>query len=111
MSVNTDDKAVDQLLSLGVAEVIVKDDLRKKLQSGKKLRIKLGIDPTGFDLHLGHMVVVHKLREFQELGHQIILLFGNFTGQIGDPSGKDTTRAMRTQAELEKNAQGYMDKV
>jgi tyrosyl-tRNA synthetase len=111
MSVNTDDKAVDQLLSLGVAEVIVKDDLRKKLQSGKKLRIKLGIDPTGFDLHLGHMVVVHKLREFQELGHQIILLFGNFTGQIGDPSGKDTTRAMRTQAELEKNAQGYMDQV
>lgn len=111
MSVNTDPKAIDQVLSLGVADVIVKEDLKKKMMSGKVLRIKLGIDPTGFDLHLGHMVVVHKLREFQELGHQIILLFGNFTGQIGDPTGKDTTRTMRTQEELEKNAQGYMDQV
>lgn len=111
MSVNTDEKAIDQLLSLGVADVIVREDLKKKLMSGKKLRVKLGIDPTGFDLHLGHMVVVHKLREFQELGHQIILLFGNFTGQIGDPTGKNETRKQRSQEELEKNAQGYMDQV
>lgn len=111
MSVNTDEKAIDQLLSLGVADVIVKEDLKKKLMSGKKLRVKLGIDPTGFDLHLGHMVVVHKLREFQELGHQIILLFGNFTGQIGDPTGKNETRKQRSQEELEKNAQGYLDQV
>lgn len=111
MSVNTDETAIDQVLNLGVADVIVKEDLKKKMKSGKVLRIKLGIDPTGFDLHLGHMVVVHKLREFQELGHQIILLFGNFTGQIGDPTGKDTTRAMRTQLELERNAQSYMDQV
>ncbi|MEK9160321.1 MAG: tyrosine--tRNA ligase [Patescibacteria group bacterium] len=111
MSVNTDEKAIDLLLSLGVADVIVKEDLKKKLMSGKKLRVKLGIDPTGFDLHLGHMVVVHKLREFQELGHQIILLFGNFTGQIGDPTGKNETRKQRSQEELEKNAQGYMDQV
>ncbi len=111
MSVNTDPKAIDQVLTLGVADVIVREDLRKKMMSGKVLRIKLGIDPTGFDLHLGHMVVVHKLREFQELGHQIVLVFGNFTGQIGDPTGKDTTRTMRTQQELEKNAQGYLDQV
>lgn len=111
MSVNTDEKAIDQVLSLGVADVIVREDLKKKMISGKVLRIKLGIDPTGFDLHLGHMVVVNKLREFQELGHQIILLFGNFTGQIGDPTGKNETRKQKTQAELEKNAQGYMDQV
>ena len=111
MTVNTDEKAIDNLLNLGVAEVIVKEDLKKKLRSGKVLRIKLGIDPTGFDLHLGHMVVVHKLREFQELGHQIILLFGNFTGRIGDPSGKSETRPMRTQEELEKNAQHYLKQV
>jgi tyrosyl-tRNA synthetase len=111
MSINTDEKTIDRLLSLGVADVIVKKELKKKLMSGKKLRIKLGIDPTGFDLHLGHMVVVHKLKEFQDLGHQIILLFGNFTGQIGDPTGKSETRAIRTQAELEENAKHYLDQV
>jgi tyrosyl-tRNA synthetase len=109
--VNTDDAAISRLLELGVAEVIVKTDLQKKLLSGKQLRIKLGIDPTGFDLHLGHMVVIHKLREFQELGHQIILLFGNFTGQIGDPTGKDQARRMRTQSELEENAKDYIKQV
>lgn len=108
MAVITDEKAIDQLLNLGVADVIVKEDLKKKLMSGKQLRIKLGIDPTGFDLHLGHMVVVHKLKEFQDLGHQIILLFGNFTGRIGDPTGKNETRPMRTQEELEANAKDYM---
>lgn len=108
----TDDNSkIESLLNNGVAEVIVKADLEKKLKSGKKMRIKLGIDPTGFDLHLGHMTVVHKLREFQALGHQIILLFGNFTGQIGDPSGKNETRPMRTQAELENNAQHYLKQV
>lgn len=102
---------VDSILSDGVADVIVKADLKKKLLSGKKLRIKLGIDPTGSDLHLGHMVVVHKLKEFQDLGHQIILLFGNFTGQIGDPSGKNEARPMRTQEELELNAKHYIKQV
>ncbi len=111
MAVITDDTAINLVLNLGTAEVIIKDDLRKKMQSGKVLRIKLGIDPTGFDLHLGHMVVVHKLREFQELGHQIILLFGNFTGQIGDPSGKAETRKMRSQENLETNAQHYLKQV
>ncbi len=108
MPIVTDEKAIDRLLNLGVADCIVREDLKKKLMSGKQLRIKLGIDPTGFDLHLGHMVVVHKLREFQELGHQIILLFGNFTGRIGDPTGKNETRPMRTQEELEANAADYL---
>ncbi len=111
MTVITDEKTVDQLLELGVAEVIVKEDLRKKLMSGKKLRVMLGIDPTGFDLHLGHMVVIHKLREFQDMGHHVILVFGNFTGQIGDPTGKDETRPMRTQEELENNAKDYLKQV
>ncbi len=111
MSIITDEVRIDRLLDLGVADVIVKEDLKKKLMSGKQLRIKLGIDPTGFDLHLGHMVVVHKLKEFQELGHQIILLFGNFTGRIGDPTGKNETRPMRTQEELEANAEHYVKQV
>lgn len=111
MPINTDEKIIKDLLSLGVADVIVQKDLLEKLKSGKKLRIKLGIDPTGFDLHLGHMVVVHKLKEFQDLGHQVVLLFGNFTGQIGDPTGKIETRGMRTQKELEKNAQHYIKQV
>ncbi len=105
------ERLVDSILSDGVADVIVKADLKKKLLSGKKLRIKLGIDPTGSDLHLGHMVVVHKLKEFQDLGHQIILLFGNFTGQIGDPTGKNESRPMRTQEELELNAKHYIEQV
>ncbi|MBT4384304.1 tyrosine--tRNA ligase [Candidatus Peregrinibacteria bacterium] len=111
MTVKTDEKLVDEVLSLGVSDVIVAEDLKKKLMSGRQLRIKLGIDPTGFDLHLGHMVVIHKLKEFQDMGHQIVLLFGNFTGQIGDPSGKDKTRPMRNQEELENNAKDYLEQV
>jgi tyrosyl-tRNA synthetase len=106
-----DEKKVEKLLTLGVSDVIVREEARKKLMSGRSLRVKLGIDPTGADLHLGHMVVVQKLREFQELGHKIVLLFGNFTGQIGDPTGKSETRTMRTQAELEKNAEHYLKQV
>ena len=109
MSINTDQNAIDNLLTLGVSDVIVKKDLEEKLKSGKQLRIKLGIDPTGFDLHLGHMVVLHKLKEFQDLGHQVVLLFGNFTGQIGDPTGKDKTRPLRSQEELEANAKSYLE--
>jgi tyrosyl-tRNA synthetase len=106
-----DEKKIDALLSLGTADVIIEKNLKEKLMSGKVLRIKLGIDPTGFDLHLGHMVVIHKLKEFQDLGHQIVLLFGNFTGQIGDPTGKDKARTIRTQSELEENAKDYIAQV
>lgn len=100
-----------KILDRGTVDVIVKTDLEKKLRSGKKLKVKLGIDPSGRDLHIGHMVVVRKLQEFQALGHRIFLLFGNFTGQIGDPSGKIETRCSKTQKELEKNAEKYLDQV
>ena len=104
----TDNKT---LLERGVAEVIVREDLEKKLASGKKLKVKLGIDPSGADLHIGHMVVIRKLREFQLAGHEIHLLFGNFTGQIGDPSDKLNSRPPKTQKELESNAKKYIDQV
>jgi tyrosyl-tRNA synthetase len=106
--INTEDKLINNTLSRGVVDVIQKDELIKKLKSGKQLRIKLGIDPSGADLHIGHMVVIKKLKEFQDLGHQIILLFGNFTGQIGDPTGKMETRKVKTKEQLEENAKKYL---
>jgi len=105
------DAAINDLLNRGVVETVVKTDLIEKLKSGRKLRIKLGIDPSGKDLHIGHMVVIKKLKEFQDLGHQIVLLFGNFTGQIGDPTGKMEGRAIKSKQELEKNAEKYLDQV
>lgn len=104
----SDLQKIHNLLHRGTVEVLVKTDLEKKLLSGKKLKIKLGIDPSGADLHIGHMVVIRKLKEFQDLGHHIYLLFGNFTGQIGDPTGKAQTRPIKTQEELEANAQHYL---
>ncbi len=100
---------IKKLLDRGTVEVIVRKDLEEKLQSGKKLKVKLGIDPSGADLHLGHMVVIKKLREFQEAGHEIQLLFGNFTGQIGDPTDKLNARKPKTQSELEANAAKYLE--
>lgn len=105
----TQKEKIEQVLTRGVSEVIVKENLRKKLLSGKKLRVKLGIDPSGADLHLGHMVVLRKLREFQELGHQIVLVVGTFTGQIGDPTGKIEARPPKTEKELQKNAEHYVE--
>jgi tyrosyl-tRNA synthetase len=102
---------IHEILNRGTVDVLVKKDLEKKLLSGKKLNIKLGIDPSGADLHIGHMVVIKKLKEFQELGHNIYLLFGNFTGQIGDPTGKNKTRIIKTQQELEENAKHYLSQV
>ncbi len=102
-------KKIYDVLNRGTVEVIVKSDLEKKLLSGKKLNIKFGIDPSGKDLHLGHMVPLKKLREFQELGHNILLLFGNFTGTIGDPTGKAEARKIKTQQMLEENAKHYLD--
>ncbi|MFH1547591.1 MAG: tyrosine--tRNA ligase [bacterium] len=106
-----EDIMIEEIINKGTVDVIMRDELEAKLRSGKKLRIKLGIDPTGSDLHLGHMVPVKKLREFQKLGHQIQLLFGNFTGQIGDPTGKSQVRTNKTQKELEANANTYIEQV
>lgn len=107
----TDQQKIYNLLNRGTVEVLIKTDLEKKLLSGKKLNIKFGIDPSGADLHLGHMVVVRKLKEFQDLGHTITLVFGNFTGQIGDPTGKNETRPIKTQSELETNAKHYLTQI
>ncbi|MBT4917659.1 tyrosine--tRNA ligase [Candidatus Peregrinibacteria bacterium] len=100
---------IETLLERSAVDVIVKEELEEKLKSGKKLNIKLGIDPSGADLHLGHMVVIKKLREFQQAGHNIFLLFGNFTGQIGDPTDKLNARKPKTQKELEANAKKYVE--
>lgn len=100
---------INDILNRGTVEVLVKKDLEKKLLSGKKLNIKFGIDPSGADLHIGHMVVIRKLQEFLDLGHNIYLLFGNFTGQIGDPTGKNETRKVKTQEQLEENAKHYLE--
>ncbi|MBU1151857.1 tyrosine--tRNA ligase [Patescibacteria group bacterium] len=97
------------LLNRSVVDVIVRKELEEKLASGKQLKVKLGIDPSGADLHIGHMVVIKKLREFQDAGHHIQLLFGNFTGQIGDPTDKLNSRPVKTKQELEANAKKYIE--
>ena len=97
------------LLERGVAEVIVKDELVGLLDSGKKLRLKEGFDPSFPDIHLGHMVALRKLRQFQELGHQVILIVGDWTAQIGDPSGASVTRPMLSAEQVKANAVTYMD--
>ncbi|MFH1284378.1 MAG: tyrosine--tRNA ligase [Candidatus Peregrinibacteria bacterium] len=100
---------IKTLLGRGTADVIIREELETKLKSGKPIKVKLGIDPSGADLHLGHMVVIKKLQEFLEAGHTIQLLFGNFTGQIGDPTDKLNSRPVKTQKELEKNAEKYLN--
>ena len=81
-----------KLINRGVDEILTKDDLTAKLDSKKQLIVKVGFDPTAPDLHLGHTVILNKMRHFQELGHKVVFLIGDFTGRIGDPSGKETTR-------------------
>lgn len=105
----TNREKIEELLTRGVEEIIKRESLEKKLSSGKKLRIKLGIDPTGSDLHLGHYVVLRKLKQFQDLGHQIIFLIGDYTGMIGDPSGRSETRKTMTRKELKKNEKDYIN--
>jgi tyrosyl-tRNA synthetase len=96
------------LLRRGTAEIITEEDLKRKLASGRPLRIKLGVDPTRPDLHLGHAVVLRKMRQFQELGHKVILLIGDFTGMIGDPSGRSKTRPPLSLEETRANAKSYV---
>jgi len=98
---------IDELLARGVAEVVGREELEAKLRSGKQLRVKFGIDPTGPRIHIGRSVPLHKLRQFQELGHQIVLIIGQFTGQIGDASDKDSTRPMLTPEKVTENMQDY----
>jgi tyrosyl-tRNA synthetase len=100
-----------QTIRRGADELIVVEELAKKLASGRALRIKLGLDPTAPDLHLGHTVVINKLRDFQNLGHQVQFLIGDFTGMIGDPTGKNTTRPPLTREEIQQNARTYQAQV
>jgi tyrosyl-tRNA synthetase len=96
-----------EIIKRGVDELIVESELRKKLETGRKLRIKLGLDPTAPDLHLGHTVVLNKMRQLQDLGHQVIFLIGDFTSAIGDPSGRNATRPPLTKEQIEVNAKTY----
>jgi tyrosyl-tRNA synthetase len=109
--VDTGDEAVEEVLTRAVVDVIVSDDLKKALKSGRKLRIKLGIDPTGPLLHIGRAVPLFKLRQFQSMGHQIVLIIGNGTGLIGDASDKDSERPLLTSEQIEKNMETYREQV
>src|SRR5262245_60381540 len=111
-------KTVDEQLALirrGVEQGVPGDELRQKLQrsvqTGRPLRVKYGIDPTGIDVHLGHTVPLRKLRLFQVLGHQAVLIIGNYTALVGDPSGRDQTRARLTQDQVEANAKDYLTQI
>ncbi len=95
----------------GAEEILVEKELIDKLESGKPLRIKAGFDPTAPDLHLGHTVLLNKLRQFQDMGHQILFLIGDFTGMIGDPTGKNVTRQPLTPEQVKKNAETYQQQV
>jgi tyrosyl-tRNA synthetase len=101
----------DALASLkkGAVQIITEGELRQKLALGRPLRVKLGVDPTSADIHLGHTVVLRKLRQFQDLGHQAVLIIGDFTGMIGDPSGRSVTRPHLTHKEVMANAETYRD--
>ena len=100
-----------ELIKRGIDEVLTEDDLVSKLKSKKQLTVKVGFDPTAPDLHLGHTVILNKMRHFQNLGHKVVFLIGDFTGRIGDPSGKNKTRPSLDKEELEKNAKTYSDQV
>lgn len=99
---------IEKLLKRGVEEVIVKEHLEAALQAGRKLRIKFGIDPTAPDIHLGHTVPLRKLRQFQDAGHKIVLIIGDFTAMIGDPSGKQEARKPLTEKEVKMNLKSYL---
>jgi len=105
---------IDETLTIiqrGADEILPLEELKKKLEKNKPLRIKLGMDPTAPDLHLGHTVVINKMKQLQDLGHEIIFLIGDFTGMIGDPTGKNVTRKPLTKADVLENAKSYEDQV
>lgn len=105
---------LDQVLAeirRGTDEILLESDLLEKLKEGRPLRIKLGADPTAPDIHLGHTVILNKLRLFQELGHEVIFLIGDFTGMVGDPSGKNSTRPPLTREQVLANAETYKEQV
>src|SRR5947209_2699342 len=107
-------KPVEEQLALirrGVEAIVPEDELRKKLSTGRPLRVKLGIDPTGFDVHLGHTVALRKRRQFQDLGHQVVLIIVTATAAVGDPSGRDQSREGLTPEQIERNAETYLTQI
>lgn len=100
-----------QILHKGVDEVLLGEELKARLQSGKRLRVKAGFDPTAPDLHLGHTVLLNKMRQFQDLGHEVVFLIGDFTGMIGDPTGKSATRPPLTRDDVIENARTYEQQI
>ena len=100
-----------EIIKRGAEELIVEEELVKKLEAGKKLRVKAGFDPTAPDLHLGHTVLINKLKQFQDLGHEVLFLIGDFTGMIGDPTGKSATRPPLTEEQVAQNAVTYKEQV
>ncbi len=102
-----DEQKIKEVLERGVQEAIVKEELEKQLISGQKIRLYFGIDPTGANLHLGHAVVLRKLKEFCDLNHEVILLIGDFTAKIGDPSGRDTMRVSLSDKQIKENFKDY----
>jgi tyrosyl-tRNA synthetase len=109
--VNTDIKQALAIIKRGADELLIEAELVEKLKKGKPLRIKAGFDPTAPDLHLGHTVLINKLRQFQDLGHHVLFLIGDFTGMIGDPTGKSATRPPLTKEQVAENAKSYASQV
>jgi tyrosyl-tRNA synthetase len=107
----TDKQIINELLARGVVDIILKDSLGKKLASGKKLRLKHGVDPTGPKIHLGRASTLRRLAKFQQLGHQVILIVGDFTAQIGDASDKNEERPMLTREQVKKNLKNYLGQI
>ncbi|MDD2274280.1 MAG: tyrosine--tRNA ligase [Candidatus Pacebacteria bacterium] len=111
MKIITDENKIEEILTRGTEDIIEKESLKKRLLSGKKLNIKLGIDPTGPKIHLGRATILMKLRDFQDLGHNIILIIGNFTALIGDASDKDAMRKVLTEKEIKENVKDYLNQI
>ncbi|KND47977.1 MAG: tyrosine--tRNA ligase [Parcubacteria bacterium C7867-006] len=109
--INTNPEKIEEILSRGTEDVFVKEHLKEVLFSGKQLRVKLGIDPTSPDIHLGRAVVLRKLKAFQDLGHKVVLIIGDFTAKIGDPSDKLEKRPMLTDEDIKKNLKGYLKQI
>ena len=117
MGKNLDIRVNEQvkIIRRGVAEIIPEEELKRKLKKSIKekrpLKVKLGLDPTAPDIHLGHTVVLNKLRQFQDLGHEVHLIIGDFTARIGDPSGKSETRTQLSEKEIQINASTYQEQI
>ena len=111
MKVIVDEKKIDELLTRGVEDIFIKENLKKELLSGKRLRVKLGIDPTSPYIHIGRAVTLRKLRDFQRLGHQVVFIIGDYTAKIGDPSDKLEKRPMLTEKQINSNLKKYIKQV